>query len=113
MLRFLVHLPPGYGPQGQGYKMGPLYTPPSLHLPALKGTKPVTPLHLPLYVTSNVTFPRPELGMTKQNQADHASPPATRATTTSPLGAPTQDRLHLVGPNSSLYSPNTALCRQQ
>ena len=62
MLRFLVHLPLGHGPQGQGYKMGPLYTPPSLHLPLLKGTKPVTPLHLPLYVTSNVTFPVPESG---------------------------------------------------
>ena len=58
--------PPSHGPQDPGFKMGPLYTPPNLHLPAFEETKLVTPLHLPLYVTSDVTFPVPESRMTKQ-----------------------------------------------
>ena len=74
--------PPSHGPQDPGFKMGPLYTPPNLHLPALEETKLVTPLHLPLYVTSDVTFPVLELEKTKQKvimeKTKLATPPHLR-----------------------------------
>ena len=46
-----------HDPWDQTDKRGPLYTPLSLQLPALEKTKPATSLHLPLYVTPDVSCP--------------------------------------------------------
>ena len=42
--------PPSHGSQDQGYRTVPLSHPPSLHLPALKETKPAMPPHLSTYM---------------------------------------------------------------